>query len=131
MMPASSRRPCRIARLSSSQERASSSQDTGAPSTTAPASDSKRSLFGSKRHLPGEPNEGSLDGHLSGLTAVLAQRFGHFCPCHLHLDTRDDRVAVVGLQLQEGRFVALEKLGADEFFERGRGGRRFPATQRL
>src|SRR5688572_23455788 len=103
-------------------------QSTGSPAASAAATDISRSdsLIG---HLPGEAHKRPSNSHLRRLRTVLLQLLGDLPPAELHLDSRHDRLTMLGCEPLEGRLVAVKQLGTHREFQRRRlGGRKVGAN---
>src|SRR3954471_25069484 len=73
----------------------------------------------------------STDGHVCGGDRWLPEQLGDFGVGAAHLDAYHDRLAVLGFQARQGRFIALERRDADDDLERRRVLRGLRAVERF
>src|ERR1044071_8133269 len=64
-------------------------------------------------HLLRQPKQRAADGHARGVGRGFVERGGHILIAAVHLDPRDDRLALLRPQPGQRRFVALERLPAN------------------
>src|SRR5690349_5983674 len=96
--------------LASSSSR---SQSTVDPSETEAANSCRCRSMPAMRHLPRKANEGAGDRHSRRVGGSLSEDSSQLLVAESELDPGQDRLAVFGLQLLQGSFIALERLAAD------------------
>src|SRR5439155_13702045 len=91
---------------------------TGVSSVTACAISSSRGSVRLTAHDLGDPHERATHEHAGGVRGRLADRFGNLLVLEVELDPQNDGLPLLLGQLDQGGFIALDRLAADHFFER-------------